>query len=219
MLVSVLVSYPYLQAEGRTGRTLFEVLFTALLFVSTYVLCDTRRNTTIALVLGLPAVIAHLIYVIFPESFSYGFPMGTFVIFYAYMTFTALRHVATPDKVTADILAGAVCVYLLIGMVWAMVFAYLEHSLPGSFVSVLSGDPITGAIGGDTQDTHFTLFLYFSYTTLTTLGYGDILPKTASARSLTSLEAITGVLYIGAFVARLISAYQPKRRRTDVIDQ
>lgn len=219
MLVGMLVAYPYLQAEGRAGQTLFEVLFTALLFVSTYVLCDTRRHTIIALVLGLPAVIAHLGYVLFPDSFSYGFPMGAFVIFYSYMTFAALRHVVRPDEVTADIIAGAVCVYILLGMVWAMTFAYLEHAFPGSFVSLLSGDPVTGAIGGDLEEAHFTTFLYFSFTTLTTLGYGDILPKSAEAQSLTSLEAITGVLYIGAFVARLITAYQPKRRRTDFLDQ
>lgn len=219
MLVGMLIGYPYLQAEGRAGQTAFEVMFTALLFVSTYVLCDTRRNTQIALMVGLPAVGAQLLYVFFPESVSYGLPMGIFCIFYAYMIFSALRHVAAPGDVTTDIISGAVCVYILLGMTWAMAFAFLEHQVPGSFISFHAESPFQEESVANLSRTHFTTFLYFSYTTMTTLGYGDIVPVTPGAQSLTSLEAITGVLYIGAFVARLISTYQPKGRRTDYLDQ
>ena len=47
---------------------------------------------------------------------------------------------------------------------------------------------------------------YYSYVTLTTLGYGDITPVSMLARSLSILEAIFGVLYMGALVARLAGA-------------
>jgi hypothetical protein len=49
--------------------------------------------------------------------------------------------------------------------------------------------------------------IYFSFTTLTTLGYGDILPNSPSARTVAILEAITGVLYIAILVARLLGIF------------
>ncbi len=50
--------------------------------------------------------------------------------------------------------------------------------------------------------------LYFSLTTLTTFGYGDIHPATPVAGVWSTLEAVTGVLYIAVFVARLVSLYR-----------
>ena len=44
--------------------------------------------------------------------------------------------------------------------------------------------------------------------TLTTVGYGDIVPVSPIARMLSSLEGVTGVLYIAITVARLVAAYQ-----------
>jgi hypothetical protein len=111
------------------------------------------------------------------------------------------------DEIDADVLAGSVCIYLLLGMIFAMLFAYVEEIHPESFRLAFEDGPLTA----DGTTPHFTFFLYFSFTTLTTLGYGDILPMTPASRSLSSIEVIVGVLYIGAFVARLISGYDPKK--------
>jgi len=54
--------------------------------------------------------------------------------------------------------------------------------------------------------------LYFSLVTLTTLGYGDIVPVRPFARSLATLEAAAGILYIAITVARLVAAYQSAPR-------
>jgi hypothetical protein len=52
-----------------------------------------------------------------------------------------------------------------------------------------------------------TAVLYFSFATLTTLGYGDIVPVSAIARTLATLEAITGQLYLAVLVARLVGLH------------
>jgi len=46
--------------------------------------------------------------------------------------------------------------------------------------------------------------LYFSYTTMTTLGYGDLVPHAPIARMLTSIQAVTGQIYLAVLVARLV---------------
>jgi hypothetical protein len=56
-------------------------------------------------------------------------------------------------------------------------------------------------------------FVCYSYLTLTTLGYGDVLPVSLWARSMTSLEAIIGVLYLTIIMARLVGLYAQKRKK------
>src|ERR1700751_2350918 len=53
-----------------------------------------------------------------------------------------------------------------------------------------------------------TEFLYFSLVTLSTIGYGDIVPLTRGVRILAALEGVTGVLYIAATVALLVSRFR-----------
>ena len=45
--------------------------------------------------------------------------------------------------------------------------------------------------------------MYLSAVTLTTLGYGDIVPLTSLARTLTAIEAVSGILLIGLFLNSL----------------
>jgi hypothetical protein len=50
-------------------------------------------------------------------------------------------------------------------------------------------------------------FVYYSFVTQTTLGYGDITPITAPARSLSLLEAVIGQLYVAVLIARLVGIH------------
>jgi len=50
------------------------------------------------------------------------------------------------------------------------------------------------------------LFTYYSFITLTTVGYGDVTPVSAPARTFAWLEALTGQFYIAVLVAGLVGA-------------
>ena len=96
------------------------------------------------------------------------------------------------------------CIYLLLGVIWALVYVFINQVMPGSF----SGR-ITGTVFNQLQD-----FLYYSFVTLTTLGYGDIVPVRAGARALATFEAIVGQFYIAILVAGLVAAYITRRQQT-----
>jgi hypothetical protein len=86
---------------------------------------------------------------------------------------------------------SAVALYLLFGVIWAILYSVIEIIVPGSFIhGVLIGHPV-----GDAD------FIYYSFVTLATLGYGEILPISTQARSLVILEIITGVLYLAILIA------------------
>jgi hypothetical protein len=109
----------------------------------------------------------------------------------------ALKQVVFGTEMNLNRLVGAICVFLLLGIIWSFAYALLELALPGSFSGFDTGaDP-----GSDSS------WLYFSFVTLTTLGYGDITPESASARTLAFMQAVVGQFYIAVLVAGLVSAY------------
>ncbi|MCK9869665.1 potassium channel family protein [Nocardiopsis dassonvillei] len=55
-------------------------------------------------------------------------------------------------------------------------------------------------------------FVYFSYATLATTGYGDVVPVSAWARSLSAAEGVVGTLFLTTVVARLVGAFSGPRR-------
>lgn len=90
----------------------------------------------------------------------------------------------------------AVNIYLLLGLLWATIYLAIDALSPGSI-----------RMGTDPAD-HQTELLYFSLITLSTVGYGDIVPLSGTARIITALEGVTGVLYIATTVALLVGRFR-----------
>ena len=113
-----------------------------------------------------------------------------------------LKQIAMETDISPNRLIGAVCVYLLLGVIWALAYTMLEMLSPGSFGGFT---PLQGR-GWDSE------WLYFSFVTMTTLGYGDILPVSATARVLAYMQAVFGQLYVAILVAGLVSALISSRQ-------
>lgn len=111
-------------------------------------------------------------------------------------TFRFLVRPRAGTTVTQLILL-AVGAYLLLGGVFAVTANVLETLAPGSFVDGIAPD----------RALVWQSLLYASYVNLATLGYGDIVPVSAWARSLASFEAVTGTLFLAIVIARLVGAY------------
>ncbi|MFN8028566.1 MAG: potassium channel family protein [Acidimicrobiia bacterium] len=88
--------------------------------------------------------------------------------------------------------AGAICIYVLLGMMFSFFFAAIDAVEHGDFF---------------VQTSHATLpnFLYFSFVTLTTTGYGDYTAAGDVGRAFATLEALMGQLYLVTVVAVLVS--------------
>jgi hypothetical protein len=108
-----------------------------------------------------------------------------------------LRVVLRSGPVDSERICAALSVYILFGLLCAMVFWLLEQTSPGAVVSArAAGEPLS-----------FAEAMYFSFVTLATLGYGDLVPVHPQARGLAILEAIVGQLYLVVLVARLVSLH------------
>jgi Ion channel len=127
------------------------------------------------------------------------FKLGTLavLIFMIMLTVVTLAKVFSKGPVTTHRVKGAIAVYLLFGMTWALLYCLLDQSLPNAFNLPAGGDIFTP----ERQET----LTYFSFITLTTLGYGDITPVHEISRMFVVMEALCGQLYPATLLARLVS--------------
>jgi len=108
-----------------------------------------------------------------------------------------LKRVFEAGPVTRHRIHGAVCAYLLFGLMWAAAYAFIGEVFPQAF---------NVASGAGLADTPVSRFVYFSFVTLTTVGYGDITAVHPLARTLAIAEALTGQLFPAIIIGGLVSS-------------
>jgi len=96
---------------------------------------------------------------------------------------------------------GVLCIYLLIGSLFAFVYG---------IVSSIGSDQFF-AQHGEVDTTRN--FLYFSFVTITTVGYGDLTAATNLGRSLAIAEALTGQIYMVTVVAAIVGGLGARSRQ------
>jgi hypothetical protein len=115
-----------------------------------------------------------------------------------YLVVLLLRHIFSKGAITYHRICGAIAVYLLVALIWSDIYLLILRSDPAA----LTLPP--GVVYGSLEGLEAQMF-YFSVVTLTTLGYGDIVPVSASAQLAAMLEALIGQLYPAILLAWLVS--------------
>ena len=112
-----------------------------------------------------------------------------------------LSEVLRAGAITLHLVVGAVCVYLMLALLWTFVYDAINTIAPGAILVRAGSLSETAKL--PVADANFVKILYFSLTTITTLGNSDV-PVTFFARQLAPIEAITGQLYLAVLIARLV---------------
>ncbi len=121
--------------------------------------------------------------------------------FFIWMTWLVARQVLFAGGISSNDIVGAICIYMMLGLIWAILYLFLAEIVPGAF----NGLPQAPWLD------NFATAIYFSFVTITTLGYGDISPVLPLARFLVYMEAIVGVFYMAILVASLIGVRMSDR--------
>lgn len=198
LVVLVALTVGPLVADTSTGHSpVFGVIFLGVLLVGTLAVEARRHWRWIAGILAVAAATLQILWFVPGSPIDVEWRLGLSVAFLGVTTFLILKDVLTARVVTGDTISGAVCAYLLIGILWGLLYAWIRIREPAAFS--------TGEVAG--RATLDEPMIYFSFVTLTTLGYGDIQPIDHAARTLALLEAITGQVYLVVLVARLVSLH------------
>lgn len=162
------------------------------------VLAVTHRPATRALGFALALVPAGLTWI---DAFAPGMGLGHLRAAFGIAALLILAGVAlwlvlAPGSITPSRIGGSIAVYLLVALMFGELFWLLEQAQPGSiqFASMPASSDVVHAD-----------LVYFSIASLTTLGFGDIIPVSTTARVLVTLEALFGQLYLVVLVGRLVS--------------
>ncbi len=201
-LISTLVIPAYF--HPIQGRAVSGLIIIFVLLSSLYLVAYNKREFIIGLCLGIPILVSSIL-----TSFITGeayFYIHHFLVmaFMSYISFHIFRYLFESTDVSLDMICAALCLYLMLGLIWTFIYLNIELYSPGSF-----------SLHEQYHNPKEALpeLLYFSYVTLSTLGFGDIVPLSRVARSWATLEAILGQFYLAFVVARLVGLYITSSRK------
>jgi hypothetical protein len=203
LLLGMLVLAPLL--EQFFHLLLLEDLFlTAVFIYAAYSISRNKLLLVSAIGLALPAIASTWLKPFVKGGWLLVFGGLCDVAFIATITVAILIYIFSQEDISADVIAGAIVVYLLMAVMWSQIFLVLETAQPGSF-------NFPAGAGHSTQ----ALLRYFSLVTITTVGYGDITPASPAARAFANLESVVGQLYLVIQVAWLVGMHVSMKSKRD----
>ena len=202
LLISILVLFiigPFV-LTFRHGVLILNVAGVAVLVAGTYALSERKHLFAIAILLSAISILGTCLLLVFPQRWAVLLSHSFILVLLAFFCITILAFVLNGSRVTSDKIFAAVCVYLLMGYAWSFAYAMLDELQPQSFAA-------STEVGFHDYPARILQFRYFSFMTLTTVGYGDIVPRSPAARTMTILEAVMGRFYLVALVGRLVGLH------------
>ena len=148
------------------------------------------------------AILTPFLYIIFSQSIVF-----ERTIIFAYLslhTITLINIVKGIFKsrtVSFHMILGAFCGYLLLGLI----ASFLHMTLLSYSHEAIEG--LSYFTGNNRNMDVFSNIVYYSFITMTSIGYGDIVPMTISAKMLSVFIGIIGQFYITVIIALIIGKH------------
>ena len=168
------------EVPKRRLRVAAALIFTIV--VGVVITSVVGNGTTVA---GIAAIANGLLVVLAPPAVVIG----------------VLRNLRATGTVTVTVVAGVLCLYLLVGLFFAFAFVAVQN---------LGGAPFfaNGAAATSARS------LYFSFVTMTTVGYGDYTARPNLGHTMSVSEALLGQIYLVTVVATIVGRMVPRGAQT-----
>jgi len=131
------------------------------------------------------------------------------VLFFDLIVLLFILQIAKAKTVTFRVIMESVTGYLMLGLSFSILIGLVCFIDPTSF----SFEHLSGEM--NPSYSYFSNYTYYAFVTLTTLGYGDVVPLSPAARSLSIFTSITGQMYVAIIIAALVSKYLGQRSKDD----
>ena len=193
-----------ISAPGRLQQSVVAVLLTVTLGLSLWV-AEARRSVIMPTIAFGAALSAASIVAALTGSAD-GVAVAVLNLGLVMMAPPAIilgivRTLQSRRQVTIEAVFGVLCLYLLLGMLFAFLYAFIGRMNGGSFFA--GHQAVTTA--------HC---LYFSFITITTVGYGDFTAGSNLGHTLSSAEALVGQIYLVTIVSLIVSNLGLRRMET-----
>ncbi|MCK5697213.1 MAG: two pore domain potassium channel family protein [Gammaproteobacteria bacterium] len=158
------------------------------------------RSTDYLFHTGLGLILATIVisaFIHFLDQASLEFIHIMLLLFFLLLTLKpAIEQTLFSGDITANNMRGSICIFLLLGLIWTMLYLLLLEFFPDSF----------SGIDAVNWKQNLPDVIYFSFVTITTLGFGDILPISSLARFFVYMESVIGIFYMAVVVSSLVGA-------------
>jgi voltage-gated potassium channel len=203
-LLFLLVALPLIRdLTGPHYSFVTELSFSVFFIISIWSLPGTKGWFLSGIVLMILGISSNFLAIAGAGYFFNYLFLISYIIFLLSIISLAIRQVVSSGPINTNRVIGAICIYLLLGLIWALFYLFLNMTIPGSFSTQIDGAPF--------QQVHH--FMYYSFVTLTTLGYGDILPIRETARALSTIETIFGQFYIAILVGGVVATFIARKNQ------
>lgn len=185
--------------KGTVGRFFSSaiLLYAIIIIVKTF----SKNRTWLRLYIGIAVLVFAFEIAIRFSQHSVGILSDNLLIYSVYAVYLGiailliLRDVVNSQPITADTIRGSICVYLLMGFFWALLYTIIAIFDKQAFSQTA------------VEANFYAKAIHFSFTTLTTLGFGDIIPVSTLATVIANSEAVIGQLYPSTLIAILVNNY------------
>ena len=128
-----------------------------------------------------------------------------YVLYFIVTTIEVFRQILLARNIDLNMVAGSFCGFIMLGLLGAFILMFIETSTPGAFAGVRHED----------SNERLQDLIYYSFVTILTVGYGDILPATQSARKASMLIGIGGYFYNIFVIGITISKFLQQRGKNE----
>ena len=178
-------------------------MFTLVLLWALYTVAGSRRVLILAALLLIPTMASTWGAAPGRETYIAYIDNITNIAYFSLICAFLGQYILTNRRVTLEVIFAAMCLYMMLAILWAAIYTNLELYYNNAFTF----NGLVAAEAGIEQDGIFLEMIYYSFVTLSTLGYGDVLPVHRVAQSWAAVEAMIGQFFIAIVIARLVSVY------------
>jgi hypothetical protein len=202
VLLLVLFTFVFVAAapDEAWPRAVLVLIQALTLAVALWTSAATGRLDTIAAALVVIGVVGAVVELATENANATGLVGLLNMVLIAVTCAVIVLGIRDQHGVNVQSVLGALCIYLLIGMLYT--FGY------GAIAALESGPLFTQGTEGTPS-----IRLYFSVVSLATVGYGDYTAATDLGRTVAASEGLLGQIYLVTVVAVIVSRLRPSRPR------
>jgi hypothetical protein len=201
LIIAILIGP--IAAQSSVSLYINRITISVVFFAAMSTLLGYRQMVVTAVVLVTVTAVTTWLTLVYQGWLMVIIDHITTMLFLGFIILTSTRMVDRAKSISGEPVRGAICIYMLLGFLFATTYSLVEYLSPGSIlISETHHVDVRDTIyGGDL----FHYMIYFSFVTQTTLGYGDVIPHSLEAQAIAMLQACVGPLFLAVAIARLVS--------------
>lgn len=199
----VFLSVLPLLEDSETARVFTDILLVILLFFAVQAISHKVYLMIVGIVLVGIAIILYTLFYLTTTVKYFNAAIVVTLVFFILVSIAIFLAVIYEREIRRDTIIGAISVYFLLGITWAIGIMVMVIFSPGSF-EIAPKRP--------DQLLYISDYIGYSFSILTTTGNYPIATLTSTARTVMMFEMIIGTLYIAVLVSWLVGKFLKERQ-------